>query len=480
MVRAALYHAGRRREGLRRLAESIDAMETLAPDELADAGASFGLVAPVVPRSRGNWMMYAAIVGHLADALAYAGQQTLYDHGWYGLAMASAMTGDADRAETAFERALEEFREKGGYVLMSHVLYAMLRHLILPYRADRPDACARWEERTADIFRRTDGAWPGMRDAIRAPLDFLLGRWGAPSLVRLPAVIAARPGTQGAALLARLARARGERERAWAWVRAVLPEGPGTEPGDCDLRDGLELQREAAALALDVDDRDGAAAWLSAHDRWLAWSGAVQSRSEGHALWARYHRRIGDANQAREHAERALALATEPRQPLALLTAHRLLGELAIETGRYDDAARHLEAALVLADACRAPYERAPTLLALAELRAATKTEDETTQLLDTVRAICAPLGARLVLARADALASRLTAVTPAAHPGGLSAREVEVLRLVAQGLTNPQVAERLFLSPRTVEQHLRSIYNKLGVSTRAAAAAFAASHGLT
>jgi DNA-binding NarL/FixJ family response regulator len=65
------------------------------------------------------------------------------------------------------------------------------------------------------------------------------------------------------------------------------------------------------------------------------------------------------------------------------------------------------------------------------------------------------------------------------AYPAGLSAREVDVLRLVAQGLTNLQVAERLYLSPRTVEQHLRSIYDKLGVSTRAAATAFACEHGL-
>jgi DNA-binding CsgD family transcriptional regulator len=54
------------------------------------------------------------------------------------------------------------------------------------------------------------------------------------------------------------------------------------------------------------------------------------------------------------------------------------------------------------------------------------------------------------------------------------------VLRLVAQGLTNPQVAARLFLSPRIVEQHLRAIYNKLGVPTRAAATALAVSHGPT
>jgi DNA-binding NarL/FixJ family response regulator len=52
-----------------------------------------------------------------------------------------------------------------------------------------------------------------------------------------------------------------------------------------------------------------------------------------------------------------------------------------------------------------------------------------------------------------------------------LSEREAEVLALVAQGLTNPQIAGRLYLSPRTVGQHLRSIYRKLGVNSRAAAA---------
>jgi predicted ATPase/DNA-binding CsgD family transcriptional regulator len=64
-------------------------------------------------------------------------------------------------------------------------------------------------------------------------------------------------------------------------------------------------------------------------------------------------------------------------------------------------------------------------------------------------------------------------------YPAGLSAREVEVLRLVAEGLSNPEVAARLVLSPRTVGQHLRSIYNKLGVSSRTAAARLALEHRL-
>jgi DNA-binding CsgD family transcriptional regulator len=65
------------------------------------------------------------------------------------------------------------------------------------------------------------------------------------------------------------------------------------------------------------------------------------------------------------------------------------------------------------------------------------------------------------------------------AYPDGLTTREVEVLRLMAQGLTNAQIAERLVISPRTVNAHLRSIYNKLAVTSRTAATRYALAHQL-
>ncbi|HEX2037340.1 MAG TPA: helix-turn-helix transcriptional regulator, partial [Chloroflexota bacterium] len=64
--------------------------------------------------------------------------------------------------------------------------------------------------------------------------------------------------------------------------------------------------------------------------------------------------------------------------------------------------------------------------------------------------------------------------------PKGLSAREAEVLRLVAAGMTNRQIAAELVLSEKTVGRHLANIFGKLGVSSRAAAAAFAVRQGLT
>ncbi len=64
-------------------------------------------------------------------------------------------------------------------------------------------------------------------------------------------------------------------------------------------------------------------------------------------------------------------------------------------------------------------------------------------------------------------------------HLAGLTSREVEVLRFVAVGMTSAQIAKELYLSPRTVETHITSIYHKLGVSSRAAATRFALEHGL-
>jgi predicted ATPase/DNA-binding CsgD family transcriptional regulator len=65
-------------------------------------------------------------------------------------------------------------------------------------------------------------------------------------------------------------------------------------------------------------------------------------------------------------------------------------------------------------------------------------------------------------------------------HPVRLTPREIEVLGLVASGMTNARIAKELFVSPRTVETHLTSIYHKLGVSSRAAATRFALEHGLS
>jgi ATP/maltotriose-dependent transcriptional regulator MalT len=264
----------------------------------------------------------------------------------------------------------------------------------------------------------------------------------------------------------------------------VLPAGPSTDPGNSDYENALEAQCLAAALALDAGDKGAAQAWLDSHDRWLEWSGAIYSRAEGQLLWARHYQQLGDLDEAQRRSEQALDSASDPRQPLALIAIHRFLGQLDTETQRFADAESHLQASLTLADACAVPFERALTVLALAELRMAQARIEEAGDLLAQVRAFCTPLQARPTLDRVEDLAAQLTQAAgspPVSNgfPAGLTAREVEVLRLVAEGLTDAEVGERLYISPRTVGQHLRSVYNKLGVGSRTAAAIFAKEQGI-
>ena len=71
------------------------------------------------------------------------------------------------------------------------------------------------------------------------------------------------------------------------------------------------------------------------------------------------------------------------------------------------------------------------------------------------------------------------TSTSPATYPGGLTAREVEVLRLLAMGMTDKQIAQQLVISRRTVNAHLTSIYGKLQLSSRSAATRYALEHHL-
>ena len=199
-------------------------------------------------------------------------------------------------------------------------------------------------------------------------------------------------------------------------------------------------------------------------------------RTDGALGWARYQRKTGDRKLAQERAKEALDLATDPRQPLALISIHRFLGELDTEEQHFAEAEEHLQESLSLADACLAPFERALTLLAFAELRVAQQRPDEARELLAEVRAICEPLKAKPTLERVDTLEAQLMrSARPNREelPAGLTPREVEVLGLVAQGLTDVQVAEKLYLSPRTVGSHLSAIYGKLDVNSRTAADSF-------
>ncbi|MGN6566249.1 MAG: AAA family ATPase [Thermomicrobiales bacterium] len=496
--RGMLYiDLGRAREGRAMMAAGVAAVEALPSDEHARLHQLSHLVHRTSQRDYfwGSLALFYAWAGDFSEALTMCerfqaqrpvpgvehGSAADYSGGRAYLArgMAQATLGRPGEARPAFAAA----RLIRDPALLGEIATQELRLVALPYHPEDIAARRLLAAEVTHEFGRAGIMGLNLPRLFCVPLLVLEGEWAeARRLAQEGSAAASLPGGRkmAAGWLGFLAREQGEPALAWAQVRAVLPAGPTTPVEEVGMDGPPRLRHLAGALALDAGDLPTARAWLEAGDRWLTWSGSVLGQAEHHLLWAAYYRAAGQAAEAHRRAQAGLTRATAPRQPLALLAAHRLLGELAIAARRYPDAAAHLDDALALADACAAPYERALTLLAYAELRLAMNKHDAARSLLAEARSICEMLGARRVLAQADALATALAAPPPAStYPAGLTSREVDVLRLVAQGLADAEVADQLYLSVHTVKTHLRSIYNKLAVSSRAAAARFAAEHQL-
>ncbi|MFN8677618.1 MAG: AAA family ATPase [Thermomicrobiales bacterium] len=443
---------------------------------------------------------FLASAGHLRDAAescarsvslltgdataAKGSHQAAIAFASHGLGIARAGLGRPDEARTAFAQARSIFAALDHHALVAFTLLDELRDVVLTYHAAHPAERRQLAAAAEASLGRTGGALrPGVSPRLTQLGCLVLdGRWlEADDILRdLPDPGNAYFRRELTATRTMLAYHRGASGQVWDEILRLLPDGPATEPGDVIHQEGLFLQRLAADVCLDRNDLPAARAWLEAHDRWLAWSGSVLGAADGLVAWARYHWLGGEPDPARERLGNALALASLPGQPLVLLAAHRLLGEIEIAAKQYADAEEHLQAAIDLSITCDAPFERARSLLALAELRHASGQDEAISALLDEVSQICVPLGAAPAIARVEALASVLRHGTPQPHqPGGLTPRELQILRLLPRGLSNAEIADALFVSPRTIQSHLSNLYAKLEVRGRPEAVAYAVGAGL-
>ena len=218
-------------------------------------------------------------------------------------------------------------------------------------------------------------------------------------------------------------------------------------------------------------------------------------RSEDHhyavaplRLAACHFARHGDLGRARGCAEALSSIAATAGHADALAALAHALAETALAEGDADAAADQLGRALELHDDLDIPFERAHlTLRAGIALAAAGRREQATDHLADAHRR-ARRLGVRGMAAEAAAELGRLGAslertLGPRAaaehETAGLSRRELEVLRLVAAGRTNREIAGELFLSSRTVDMHVRNILAKLRCRSRTEATARAGELGL-
>ena len=163
-------------------------------------------------------------------------------------------------------------------------------------------------------------------------------------------------------------------------------------------------------------------------------------------------------------------------------SADRMRGTLALRLGLVDAAEEHLRCGLEWCEANSVHVEAARCLADLAEVAVRRGHTLEAESLLTQAHGRFEEFGAvgyaRRTAEHLEGL--RLAPPTTLARPAGLSPREVEVLRLVASGMTNREIAELLVVSPHTVANHVKHILNKTGLSNRTEATAFAIRSGLT
>lgn len=183
---------------------------------------------------------------------------------------------------------------------------------------------------------------------------------------------------------------------------------------------------------------------------------------------------VNDLAQARADSDQLAEIAASQGAPYLRAMSAQANGAVLLADGEADAAAGELRRAWISWQALNTPYEasRAGVLIGLA--RRESGDDDGARMEFETAREGFEQLGAVPDLTRVDALMR--------GHPapaGGLSAREVEVLGLVAAGKTNRSIANELVLSEKTVARHVSNIFVKLAVTSRSAATAYAYEHGL-
>jgi DNA-binding CsgD family transcriptional regulator len=327
------------------------------------------------------------------------------------------------------------------------------------------ERAGQWCQRLA---RMADG-WNirALRSVCRAHYGTVLvlrGDWENAEIVlsEAAAALAARRGEAMDALarLSELRRRQGQTDTARALIAqaehhpiAVLAQG---------------------AIALEQGDATGAIGCANRYLRLVA--GARTERALGLELLAEAHAELGAEAEVGAAASELREIADAAGTTPLLGAARQAEGFAHRAVGRLDEARDAFEDAVQLLGEAGLPFEAARARVALGTTLRALGREEAAHSELDLARDRFAALGATAEERRARLLRTSRSRD----EDGGLTPREREILGLVAEGLSNKQIAGRLSLSEHTVHRHVANVLVKLGLSSRTAAAAYAARRGLT
>ena len=407
----------------------------------------------------------------LAEEGFVRGQLGDHEHGLaiVGEALAAALAGGfADAAADAYRI--------NAAMLMAHGDYAAAQATL----EDAVEYCAQSGDE-------------GMRRFCTACLSYVLSRTGSwDRAIELARTVrsgeAENAVTQSYAAIAwgSVEEARGHTRRARSLLAAAAAQA-----AQFGLPPGMTAKLELALARLDVlcGDSDAAA---ERSRRLLAEREAAGKAYNVHTPMLRWASALfadrGDDRETRACATLLVGTATRIPRPEHRAGAAAALGEVALAEGDAASAASYFSHALELLGETELPLERAEVELRAAQALAAVDERDGAVECLVSAYRTARRLGAQPLAAEAaralEALGERVDerlgrAAAAQARPGGLSRRELEVLRLVAVGRTNREIAQTLYLSPRTVDMHVRNTFSKLDCHTRTEASSRAIALGL-
>ena len=368
-----------------------------------------------------------------------------------------------------------------GFDAMDRVMLAISSGRVSD-RAAGPAYCAviascldRWDVERARVWTRDLSEWCDAQRGLepfrgecsvnRASVLRLLGEWGeATSTLTEVCERERRPQTLENAFygLAELCRLAGRRAEAEAAYRRAAELGREVQPGLALLRrdEGrLPAARAGVARALETAPTPNIRAELLA--------ARVELEVDG-----------GDWDLAADAASELRTMADLLGTPYLQARADRTEALLQIGTDAAEQALPLLRRSWTTWRRLEAPYEAALTRMLMGRANRAVGDEEAAQLEFDAARTVLADLGAVTDLDRLERLAAESDRPAAAAA-AGLTRREVEVLRLIAGGRSNRQIANDLFLSERTVARHVSNILGKLGLANRAGATAFAFENGL-
>jgi DNA-binding NarL/FixJ family response regulator len=446
----------------------------------------------------------------LASALESCGLDTedpryVQALGSFGRALAFA--GEAARAREVGNNAIDRARAADDPAVLMHTLKTSLWHGLTP------EQCEIQAERSAEVSRmalaRRDYETLGASSHFRAIVSYLAGRpedlAASTADMRRAGQACGQPvfGFVGACVEQALAYLRGDFAGAERWADIALRTGDLFDAEDTEGSNGVQMfmiRRETADLKRFAGFIDGSETFAG---RWVPGLLALytelncergMTRALNHLISRNLGDRTDDAQWSMELVfmiEAALELGNREAlhglrphisryagknlvagQFVALFgSADRYLARIAALDGDTATAELHFVVALEMDRRMGSVVHVSETLARHAQFAASQGRTEDARRLADEARAIAASIGQNRVVELADSVLRT--------GPDGLTDREVEVLRLLAEGLSNRAIGERLYISTNTAANHVRNILIKTGAANRTQAAMYAADHEL-